>query len=64
MAMPFLTLSVIGQMTVYKEIIQKAAEVANGKPQAAKRKFDVPRRVDDAPGQAVVITEDIVVGIL
>jgi hypothetical protein len=48
---------------VYKKIIQKAAKSANAK-RAAKRLFDVPRRVDDAPGQAVVITEEIVIGIL
>jgi hypothetical protein len=62
-AMPFRDMFSYRSREVYHEIIQKAAEVANSK-RIAKREFDVPERVDDAPGQAIVITEEIVVGIL
>jgi hypothetical protein len=62
-AMPFRDTFSYRSREVYKEVIQKAAEVANSK-HTAKREFDVPQRVDDASGQAVVITEEIVVGIL
>lgn len=62
-AMPFRDTFSYRSQEIYKEIIQKAAEIANAR-QTARRAFDVPRRVDDAPGQAVVITEEIVIGIL
>ncbi|MBI2926332.1 MAG: hypothetical protein HYY24_11600 [Verrucomicrobia bacterium] len=62
-AMPFRDTFSYRSQEVYKEIIQKAAEAAN-KRQTAKHEFDVPWRMDDAPGQAVVITDEIVVGIL
>jgi hypothetical protein len=62
-AMPFRDSFSYQSKTVYKEIIQKAAEVANSK-KTARIEFDVPKRVDDASGQAVVITEEIVVDIL
>lgn len=61
--MPFHDTFSYRSQDIYKEIIQKAAEIASNR-QTAKRTFDAPRRVDDAPGQAVVITEEIVVGIL
>jgi hypothetical protein len=62
-AMPFRDTFSYRSREVHKEVIQKAAEVANSK-HTAKREFGVPKRADDAPGQAVVITEEIVVGIL
>ncbi len=62
-AMPFRDSFSYKSKTVYKEIIQKAAEVASSK-KTARLEFDVPKRVDDASGQAVVITEEIVVDIL
>jgi hypothetical protein len=62
-AMPFCDMFSYRSREVHKEVIQKAAEVANSK-HTAMREFNVPLRVDDTPGQAVVITEEIVVGIL
>jgi hypothetical protein len=56
-AMPFRDSFSYKSKTVYKEIIQKAAEVASSK-KTARLEFDVPKRVDDASGQAVVITEE------
>jgi hypothetical protein len=62
-AMPFRDTFSYQSQEVYKEIIQKAAEGANNR-KTAKRAFDIPWRVDDTLGQAVVITDEIVVGIL
>ncbi len=63
-AMPFRDSFSYRSHEIYETIIQKAAEVAN-EHRTAKREFDVPRRTDDSgSGQAVVITEEIVVGIL
>ena len=62
-AMPFRDTFSYRSTEVHKEIIQKAAETANVRG-IAKRKFASPRRVDEAAGQAIVITEEIVVGIL
>jgi hypothetical protein len=62
-AMPFRDSFSYQSKTVFKEIIQRAAEVANRK-KTARIEFDMPKRVDDASGQAVVITEEIVVDIL
>ena len=62
-AMPFRDTFSYRSQEIYRDIIQKAAEVAN-KQNAAKRDFDVPWRADDTPGQAVVITDEIVLGIL
>lgn len=62
-AMPFRDTFSYRSQEVYRDIIQKAAEVAN-KRNTAKREFDVPWRADDTPGQAVVITDEIVLGIL
>jgi hypothetical protein len=62
-AMPFRDSFSYQSKTVHKEIIQKAAEIANTK-KTARIEFDVPKRADDASGQAVVITEEIVVDIL
>jgi hypothetical protein len=62
-AMPFRDTFSYRSREVYRDIIQKAAETAN-KLQTAKHAFDVPWRMDDTPGQAVVITDEIVVSIL
>jgi hypothetical protein len=63
-AMPFRDSFSYRSQEIYETIIQKAAEVANIR-KSTRREFDVPRRTDDAgSGQAVVITEEIIVGIL
>jgi hypothetical protein len=62
-AMPFRDTFSYRSEEVYRDIIQKAAEIAN-KHKTAKLEFDVPWRADDTPGQAVVITDEIVLRIL
>ncbi len=62
-AMPFSDSFSYESLSIYDTLIRKAAEVANGKKEAI-REFDIPFRADQASGQAVVITEEIVVNIL
>jgi hypothetical protein len=61
-AMPFRDTFSYRSKEIYSEVIQRAAAVANRK--GAARKFDLPRRADEVSGQAIVITEEIIVSIL
>jgi hypothetical protein len=62
-AMPFMDQFSYSATKIYKDVIQGAADRANAIG-GTKREFATPRRVDDAPSVAVVITEEIVVQIL
>jgi hypothetical protein len=62
-AMPFANRFSYHSQQIYKEVIQAAAERANELNQSRK-KFAVPKRVDDGAATAVVITEAIVTDIL
>ncbi len=73
-AMPFRDQFSYRSHTVYRDVIQEAAECANNKIQEAAecannkratlRNFAQPTRADDHPGTARVITEEIIVQIL
>ncbi|MEJ2744237.1 MAG: hypothetical protein P8123_00885 [bacterium] len=62
-AMPFGDRYSYRSREIYEKLIKEAAIRAT-KLEKAKRPFDKPRRVDDEPSTAKVITEDIVVSIL
>ena len=62
-AMPFGDRFSYRSKQIYNEVIQAAAAKANELDQA-KRRFAVPKRIDDGAGAAIVITEAIVTEIL
>jgi len=62
-AMPFRDSFSYRSEHIYKEVIQKAALIANQR-RSAEREFDEPKWVKDGPGSAIAITEEIVVRIL
>lgn len=59
-AMPFSDRFSYRSRQIYVEVIQAAAERASERDET-RRQFSPPRRIDDEPGVAGVITEDIVV---
>jgi hypothetical protein len=62
-AMPFGERFSYRSKQIYAEVIQAAAQRASQLGQA-RRPFSPPRRIDDEPGVAGVITEDIIIKIL
>jgi len=62
-AMPFQERYSYPSRKIFEEIIEKSVSTANLLLET-RRKFSMPRRADDEPGVAAVITEDIVVRIL
>lgn len=62
-AMPFGERFSYRSQQIYIEVIRTAAERASERRET-RRQFSPPRRIDDEPGVAGVITEDIVVQIL
>jgi hypothetical protein len=62
-AMPFRDHFSYRSRQIYNDVIQAAAKRATERDEA-KREFSPPLRIDDEPGVAGVITEDIVVRIL
>lgn len=62
-AMPFRDRFSYRSKEIYEELIRGAAKQAN-KLKMTKRQFALPMRIDDEPGTAVVITEEIIVHIL
>ena len=62
-AMPFGERFSYRSQQIYIEVIRVAAERASGRGET-RRQFSPPRRIDDEPGVAGVITEDIIVQIL
>jgi hypothetical protein len=62
-AMPFSERFSYRSRQIYSEVIQAASKRASERG-VARRQFSPPRRIDDEPGVAGVITEDIVVQIL
>ena len=61
-AMPFSERFSYRSQQIYIEVIRAAAERASGRGET-RRQFSPPRRIDDEPGVAGVITEDIIVQI-
>ena len=55
--------SAIIHKQIYTEVIRAAAERASGRGET-RRQFAPPRRIDDEPGVAGVVTEDIIVQFL
>jgi len=62
-AMPFHDRLSYRASSIHQEVFCKAANLANEKNET-KRRFSPPKRVDQGGGQALEITEEIVIGIL
>jgi len=62
-AMPFHDRFSYRASSIHQEVFCKAADLANDKNET-KRQFSPPKRVDQGGGQALEITEEIVIGIL